>query len=325
MKILYNSHDVRTEVRRLFETGRRRRVAVVAFVGETAESHLRRPRGIELYCWDAPGTNPAAVKLLRDELGVKCYFVSNLHAKVYYAEGVGCVVTSANLSSYALAGGKLKEAGVLLDAGTVDIDRLLREMEPRKVTNARLKELQTQIAKAKRKFGGGGALQTFLDWYNLPPSERQSAKWRLSPYSKGANRSNKAVRKHGKDQYARKEPAEYIECDGELEKESFILSAAVGGSGRAPFKSVSWMFVDDVYPFTRMERAKSDFTHQAVQWYAIGRYRDCPFRADRKFLDALNSVLRGMSPRQRGALVAEHKTHALTEGILKAVAEAYSA
>ncbi len=51
--------------------------------------------------------------------------------KVYWSEGVGAVVTSANLSTNAMGVGGLKEAGVLLGPEFIDIAKLLKPLERR--------------------------------------------------------------------------------------------------------------------------------------------------------------------------------------------------
>jgi len=59
-------------------------------------------------------------------LGANLQFADRLHMKVYWSEGSGVVVTSANLSTNALGVGDLKEAGVLLGPESLDIDNSLR-------------------------------------------------------------------------------------------------------------------------------------------------------------------------------------------------------
>ena len=117
--MLYTSADVRRAVRQVLASSATERVVIVGFVGSTPESYLPNPRGIRLYCWDEPPTNPEAIRRLM-RLGVKCYFSSRVHMKGYWARDHGCVVASSNLSSQAMAGDKLLEAGVLLAPGVVD-------------------------------------------------------------------------------------------------------------------------------------------------------------------------------------------------------------
>ena len=61
--ILPDSASVQRQVKRVFST-KGRKVAVVAFVGQDAETYLGKYlRGTEIYCWPrAGGTNPRAIQ-----------------------------------------------------------------------------------------------------------------------------------------------------------------------------------------------------------------------------------------------------------------------
>ncbi len=112
MKVLYQSSDVRREIIKIFSHGGRRRVAIAAFVGDGAESYLPKPPGLEIICWPkAGGTNPNTLRRLTKR-GAKIRFADRVHMKVYWADGYGAVITSANLSTNALGSGDLKEAGI---------------------------------------------------------------------------------------------------------------------------------------------------------------------------------------------------------------------
>src|SRR5262245_37865896 len=112
MGVLYTAAEVRSAIVRLFSFSRGRRVAISAFVGDGAEAYLPKPSGIQLICWPKEGgTNPNALRRLMAK-GVEVFFCDALHMKVYWAEGRGAVVTSANLSRNALGAGDLKEVGV---------------------------------------------------------------------------------------------------------------------------------------------------------------------------------------------------------------------
>ena len=108
VKLLYTSGEVRSAIQELFSFSQGRRVAISAFVGEGAGAFLPYPKGIELICWPQPGgTNPTGVRALMTS-GVQVKFADRLHMKVYWAEGKGAVVTSANLSTNALGAGNLR-------------------------------------------------------------------------------------------------------------------------------------------------------------------------------------------------------------------------
>jgi len=72
---------------------------------------------------------------------VRVFFADALHMKVYWSENKGTVITSANLSTNALGSGNLKEVGVLLEPGELDIDRLIQSLKLRPVTESALRKL----------------------------------------------------------------------------------------------------------------------------------------------------------------------------------------
>ena len=117
MEILYTSDAIRSALASLFAHPATRRVAVVAYVGRRAASFLPHPEGVEVFC--RPQAGATSTEGVRDllEAGARVQFVDDLHAKVYWAEGRGAIVGSANLSNNALDGDRLHEVGVLLGQG----------------------------------------------------------------------------------------------------------------------------------------------------------------------------------------------------------------
>ena len=61
--------------------------------------------------------------------------------KVYWAEGRGAIITSANLSTNALGSGDLKEVGVLLSDEDIDIDHLISSLKLRNPSKKELSDL----------------------------------------------------------------------------------------------------------------------------------------------------------------------------------------
>lgn len=128
IKILSSSKEIKAAIKEIFKSNRRRRVAITAFVGDEAHAYLSNPENLELYCWaKAGGTNPIAIRelILR---GAKVYFSDSLHMKLYWSNQ-GVVITSANLSTFALGSGGLKEIGVLLPASSVNIDKIIKSLD----------------------------------------------------------------------------------------------------------------------------------------------------------------------------------------------------
>jgi hypothetical protein len=125
VKILKSSASIRKAIGELMAPGGGRRVAISAFVGDGARAFIRKPLGVEIICWPrAGGTNPLELNRLKNA-GAHISFADRLHMKVYWAAKRGAIVGSANLSTNALGAGGLKEFGVLLPPGSIDIDELI--------------------------------------------------------------------------------------------------------------------------------------------------------------------------------------------------------
>ncbi len=125
MKILYSSEEIRNNIVDLFNNPHNRRIAIDAFVSDGAEAYLPNPSGLEVYCCPEPESTDPDTLIDLIERGAKVYFVDKLHIKVYHCEGIGTIVTSANLSRNALGAGNLLETGVLLSSGDLEIKNLI--------------------------------------------------------------------------------------------------------------------------------------------------------------------------------------------------------
>jgi len=204
--ILPNSTSVRRKVKTVFST-KRRKVAVVAFVGQDAETYLGKYlRRAEIYCWPrAGGTNPHAIQDLRSKFGCKVYFADKLHMKVFWSRDRGCVIGSANLTNNALGENGLKEAGVFLaDSSLVKIDQIIKSIGARPVTDSTLLKLidehKSYYAKNRPQLVRKRS-RSFLDWYDSIPRES----WKLGWFSEHAEFSRTATQ-IARKQYGLKEP-----------------------------------------------------------------------------------------------------------------------
>ena len=88
--------------------------------------------------------------------------------KLYWAEDM-LYITSANLSTNALGAGNLKEIGVLLPKGAIEIDELISKLAPRAVSAAELRKLdrlhKLYVIRNKDDFRTNGLrAQSFEDW-----------------------------------------------------------------------------------------------------------------------------------------------------------------
>jgi hypothetical protein len=286
MEILYTSEAVRQAIRAVLAKGSGRRVAIAGFVGAGAEAYLPSPRGIELYCWPAaPGTNPSAVRKLGQKLGVAVHFSKRLHMKLYWSTKQGAVITSANLSSNALGHGDLKEFGVRVAKGVVDIDRVIRSLNATKMTDASLAELEIASLKeraARRQSGGTSDRTSFAEWYT---QHNKNHSWSLAPYDEYRIRESKRLR----EKASLRRGSHFhllmnLASTKEVSVDDYLLCV------EAPFKGrdISWMFVTHTAKVPRTDSAYDRrYPFQIGQEQRLGMYRRPPFEIDAKFRRAI--------------------------------------
>ena len=214
-RVVVGKGAVRRAIQQLFGDHRRRRVAVVAFVGVDADTYLPHPRGIQLYCWPkAGGTNPDAVRSLI-KLGVKAHFVDRLHAKVFWASGKGAVIGSANLTNNALGDGGLIEAAVYLPPGSFDIDGFVSSLSLVKNFDETLKRLRhehvlfylhNEFASKQRTSRAVSRLPSFVDWWDEGAARED---WRFGWYESNANPPRDALDDY-QEHFGRRTYAEWL-------------------------------------------------------------------------------------------------------------------
>ena len=288
MRILYNASDLRTAVQQVLNA-KGRRVALVAFVGDGAAAYLPRPQGLELVCCpDGRSTNPKELRRLMAR-GVKVGFSDSLHMKVYWSR-LGAVVASANLSDNGLGGG-LKELGVLLGPGQVNITRLLRAAKPRRTTDAEMRRLDREYQSAPRLRTGKRPpvrrpKTTFVQW--LKQSHRQS--WKLGWWDtvQAMSRSTELACRRI---YDVSQVEDYISCNrGEYGKGDWILSFWVG---RRHVKDIQWLTVDVVFRVPKADPSRDpDYPHEAVQVYPTRHYGEPPFScSEARFKKAFRAAI----------------------------------
>jgi hypothetical protein len=291
MKILSRSSEIRSEIIKLFSSSKGRRVAIAAFVGEGAEAYLPKPTGIHLICWPkAGGTNPNVLRRLM-KLGVSISFVDSLHMKLYWAEDKGIIITSANLSTNALGAGSLKEIGVLLPKGVIEIDELISKLRPRPVSVSELRTLdrlhKLYLIRNRDDFRASGLrAQSFEDWYDSAHKvEWRLGWWDLLEYS--ASQSAKAI---CKKEYGVPEPHWAQVCTRrQFKKGDWILSFRLNANN---VSSATWMFVDYVVNLTTKEKRSAGCSCEAVQIWSPNRYPERPFLIDSRFRRALAQAVR---------------------------------
>jgi hypothetical protein len=196
--VLYSSKDVRNAIAEIFSERTVRRVAISAYVGDGAQNFLPCREGLYLVCSPSPGTtNPHTIReLLKD--GVEVDFVDRLHMKLYWAEGRGCILTSANLSTNALGLGSLKKVGVRLGPDVVDIDRLLQSLQrrPARYELRKLDVAHRVFAANNRQFRSSHRAPTFMEWYNSPERTEWKVLWFLGSYDPLSKTTLEEVHSH---------------------------------------------------------------------------------------------------------------------------------
>jgi hypothetical protein len=291
----YTSGELRLRVRKLFQNPKAsgRRVVVVAYIGVDYAKFLPNPRGIEIVCSPTPGATSADAVQSLITAGAKVWFSDRLHMKVYWAQKIGCLITSANLSDNALGMNGLKEMGILVDASTVDIDRLLKEAKPypakRKLEWLRKEGETIKLAMAK---AGRRVLydpKGYADWYTDSPKVRK--RWKLA-WFEGDAVAAEAAREFVSKHFDRSGPWDWINVDRlQVQKGDWLLSFT-WTKGQA--RRLSWLYVDRVVPVRKLEHAtyEEDFPFQAFQAEGPIRYDAPPFRLGRKFTQALTKAIK---------------------------------
>jgi hypothetical protein len=216
--------------------------------------------------------------------------------KVYWSSAKGAVICSANASRIALARNGSKEAGVMVPPHNVNIDRLIRYVRPRRVTDQdlrRLGRLSDRIAAARPR-----DLRTPQD--DLPTLAEWLASSAHRPFRVGAvtaeaefSKSAKAVAKR---RFNVAEPHSSIGMERRNDAnvgEWVLLFDADTGRG------AEWLYVNFVVPLTRSEirRAKGD-RYDAVQLYPNRDYPPPPFRLERAGRDTLAEAVTEIGPKE---------------------------
>ncbi|QQN63667.1 hypothetical protein JIR23_29855 [Bradyrhizobium diazoefficiens] len=291
----YTSGQLRLCIRKLFREPKAsgRRVLIVAYIGVDYAKFLPNPKGMEIICSPTPGaTSAEAVQKLIDA-GATVRFSDRLHMKVYWAQKLGCLIASANLSDNALGMNALKEMGVLVDANSVDIDRLIKEARPYPAKN-KLAWLRKEGEKVKLAMAKAGRRvlydpKRYIDWYTDNPKVRRA--WKLAWWdgdAKPAEAALQFVERH----FDKSQPWDWLNVDkAHVRKGDWLLCF---GSTRGRVQTTSWLYVDGIVPVRKAEQGTYDeeFPFQAFQGEEPICYDAPPFVVGRKFAQALTKAIR---------------------------------
>jgi hypothetical protein len=296
-------------------------VVIVAYVGVDHAAYLPKPSGIEIVCSPTPGaTSAKAVQELIDG-GAKVRFSDRLHMKVYWAERVGCLVTSANLTRNALGIKGLKEMGIFVDAAMIDIDRLLKEANPYSVSSKKLDWLLAEGEKVKLAMAKAGRRvlydpKEYLTWYK--ENLRVRTQWKLAWFDAPADLA-KATREFVKEEFGRSRPYDWRNVSKQIKKGDWLLCfERTNGEVRRP----AWMYVDGVVRVEKSEwrTYQRDFPFQAFQAEEPSKYDAPPFRLGKKFAEALTKSIRKVGVKA----VEESNDSTPPDTLLKTLARSYA-
>jgi hypothetical protein len=292
-RVLYNSGEVHACIQNLFKGAdtSHRRVALVAYVGKDGRTFLPDPRGAYIICCPTPGATSyvGISQLMKD--GARVEFSKNLHMKIYWSKGRGCLITSANLSTNALGARGLKEAGVLLDDANVDIDRLITEARPYAPTPSQLKTFKKDDIKARGTFAmlfrDHDPLQTYTDWFG----SRRYTPWKLGLWTTRSLDFAKSAKEKSLTMGI-VEPHECINVrQGRTHEHEWLLLFTIRNE---QLLDLSWMYVDFVVPVGSRERGayEKDYPFQAVQARRQGQCPTPPFTLSAAFKNAFGKAAR---------------------------------
>ena len=316
-KVLYSSSEIHTAIKRLFSNPVKSdsRIALVAYVGTDCESYLPHPNGLRVICSPVPGgTDPNAIRNLISR-GASVEFSDRLHMKVYWCRNRGCIITSANASSNALGVNGLREAGILLPKGAVNIRQLLKYAQPRPIGPKELKSMDRTPQPPRRPPNKSGEKQAmdFLKWYASP----QRSTWKCGWADSNVTGTAKAVKEETLSAYGKREPCMWISvAKDRVRKYEWILSFTFTDNG---VRDCHWLYVDFVVPLTRKEKRYyyAAWPCHAVQVNPLSRCPLPPFAITASFRKALKAAL-DKKMRQR---IMTARTDIPPERMIKAIAD----
>ncbi len=282
-QILYSSKEVRLAIADLFKDRNIRRIAISAYVGNGAEPYLPYRKDLHLICSPTPGgTNPRTLRKLKRE-GVKVEFVDSLHMKLYWAAERGSVITSANLSTNALGIGGLKELGILLDPGVVNITRVLKQLKPRAAEGSELHALDVKHRKyhaANPRLFRPSSTATFTEWHDSPHPE----KWKLLCFDESATKLSETAIRAIKEEFGT-QPYDWFWSEKACVQEGeWVLCAP---TTTANSKGPSWVYVHRLISVPKRDRVYPNFPFEVIQVHTAKHYEAPPFKLDAKVRSAL--------------------------------------
>lgn len=315
MRLLRNAAEITSTLQTLFSHDVPK-LALVAFVGKDGPGFLPPDvTDLEVICWPkAGGTHPEGVNALLAQHRVR--FCDRLHSKVYWAQGRGMIVGSANLSRNALGAGGLDEYAVLLEEGLPTREELLAPIQQRlrEVDAAAMEALRIEHRKYwQRNADTTDAASTatasrcrFADYLAQP----MPARWKIATYEEALPPEEVKARIEAplNELTGSGEFHNYNEvAAGTVAEGDFLLQVKTSKDGRRFLRrpKVDWLYVDKV------------INGIAVQ--LTPRHPSPPFDPDDAFRDAFCTVGNAREWEQ-----IRDADHVVTDAFMRAVREAMS-
>jgi hypothetical protein len=187
--------------------------------------------------------------------------------KVFWSSRKGAVICSANVSANALGRGGLKEAGVWLPRGSVNIQGLLRYANPQPIREADLRALAKQsdrfdAARPRSRAPADDESPSLREW--LASGARKE--WKVGWWDIGIP-VPKVAKEESRERYGVRGPADYILCrEAAYRSSDWVLTFDVSNG-----KHLAWMYVDFVVKVARSDKRTFDrrYPYVAVQVHRL--------------------------------------------------------
>lgn len=254
---LKNSVEIKEKLQFLFKS-KCRKVAIVAFVGSNAIEYIPNKDNLTIYCWPHPGaTSPNALRQLLQK-GVKVFFSDNMHKKIYWAQGRGTIIASANLTDNALSGDVLQESGVFISSNDFDIDKEISNLKNiRPAKNEEIDQLERKARTTESFFPTRKnkiiSFREFMKFSSKSPIKLLTFSEKRSTESRNEIRENIKSEKKNKtitifnDNDVEQENVDFFEAgDIVLQIQTFCdkkNNEKIHGKTKSP---LTWLFVDAI-------------------------------------------------------------------------------
>lgn len=296
------------------------RIIATGFVGGTPLAMLPADlTGVDILCWDKPGaTQPQGVEALITA-GARVWFLTGLHAKIYWHEQGGVIMGSSNLSNPGLCDGSQIEACVAVCDVDGAVRRQLISWRDQAVPcgtdafNSRFQTLIKRDIELRQRLIGLRWLEisrvprqpkspkrTFAQWLAQDPDFRQQ--WQLGYWVPHTGRTDRYAASKWEDRYEDGNYSTYRRADTpDLIERTATLDVRIVASGKrskAAGRRPYWWF-----PETMVVSPERD--SDPYHWFArvdVPRGSPLPFAIDTPFLNAVESALVDLGP-ARYALV----------------------